>query len=123
MHVERDFDFEAIRKLKRQSEHDISIGGAELARLCARSRSGRRMSAWIARPEYFDAVFDTWVFPLLGLIFLPLTTMMWLFLGAPPEEVQGSTGCGSSAPSLSIATPASAIPILAVWNSRSPIRP
>ena len=30
-HVERDFDVEAIRKLKRESEHDISIGGAELA--------------------------------------------------------------------------------------------
>jgi dihydrofolate reductase len=31
--VERDFDLEAIRKLKRESEHDISIGGAELAEL------------------------------------------------------------------------------------------
>jgi dihydrofolate reductase len=31
--VERDFDPEAIRKLKRESEHDISIGGAELAAL------------------------------------------------------------------------------------------
>ena len=29
--VERDFDVEAVRKLKRDSEHDISIGGAELA--------------------------------------------------------------------------------------------
>ena len=29
--VERDFGVEAIRKLKRESEHDISIGGAELA--------------------------------------------------------------------------------------------
>lgn len=29
--VERDFDAEAIRKLKRESEHDINIGGAELA--------------------------------------------------------------------------------------------
>lgn len=29
--VERDFDFEAIRKLKRESAHDIYIGGAELA--------------------------------------------------------------------------------------------
>jgi hypothetical protein len=45
--------------------------------------------AWIARPNYFDAVFDTWIFPLLGLIFLPFTTLMWLFLGAPPEEIQG----------------------------------
>jgi dihydrofolate reductase len=31
--VERDFDPEAIRKLKRESEHDIMIGGAELAGL------------------------------------------------------------------------------------------
>jgi dihydrofolate reductase len=29
--IERDFDLEAIRQLKRESEHDISIGGAELA--------------------------------------------------------------------------------------------
>jgi dihydrofolate reductase len=31
--VERDFDSEAIGKLKRESKHDISIGGAELAGL------------------------------------------------------------------------------------------
>ena len=31
--VERDFDPEAIRKLKRESEHDMIIGGAELAGL------------------------------------------------------------------------------------------
>jgi dihydrofolate reductase len=31
--VERDFDLEAIRKLKRQSEHDINVGGAELVGL------------------------------------------------------------------------------------------
>ena len=33
MRVERDFDPEAIRKLKRESEHDIYIGGAQLAGL------------------------------------------------------------------------------------------
>jgi len=31
--VERDFDVKAIRKLKRESTHDIIIGGAELAGL------------------------------------------------------------------------------------------
>ena len=31
--VERNFDVEAIRKLKRESENDIGIGGAELAGL------------------------------------------------------------------------------------------
>ena len=33
MRVERDFDLGAIRKLKRESKHDIFIGGAELAGL------------------------------------------------------------------------------------------
>ena len=33
LRVERDFDLEAIRKLKRGSEQDIFIGGAELAGL------------------------------------------------------------------------------------------
>jgi dihydrofolate reductase len=31
--LERDFDLEAIHKLKRESAHDIEIGGAELAGL------------------------------------------------------------------------------------------
>ena len=31
--VEREFDLEVVRKLKRESEHDINIGGAELAGL------------------------------------------------------------------------------------------
>jgi dihydrofolate reductase len=31
--VQRDFDFASIAKLKRESEHDIGIGGAELAGL------------------------------------------------------------------------------------------
>ena len=31
--IERDFDPEAIRKLKRESQHDMIIGGAELAGL------------------------------------------------------------------------------------------
>jgi dihydrofolate reductase len=31
--VERNFDFETIRKLKREAERDITIGGAELAGL------------------------------------------------------------------------------------------
>jgi hypothetical protein len=36
---------------------------------------------WIARPTYVDAVFDTFIFPLLGLIFLPFTTLMWVLFG------------------------------------------
>jgi hypothetical protein len=44
---------------------------------------------WIARPTYVDAVFDTWILPLLGLIFLPFTTLMWVLLDAPPTGVHG----------------------------------
>jgi hypothetical protein len=44
---------------------------------------------WIARPEYVDAVFTTWVFPLLGVIFLPFTTLLWLLLDSPPVGVHG----------------------------------
>jgi dihydrofolate reductase len=32
-HLERKFDPDGVRKLKRESKHDISIGGAELAGL------------------------------------------------------------------------------------------
>ena len=35
--IEREFDAEATRKLKRESEHDIFIGGAELAGLAFES--------------------------------------------------------------------------------------
>jgi len=44
---------------------------------------------WIARPEYVDAVFDTFIFPLLGLIFLPFTTLLWLILDNPPVGIHG----------------------------------
>jgi hypothetical protein len=44
---------------------------------------------WIARPSYINAVFDTFILPLLGLIFLPFTTLMWVLLDAPPAGVHG----------------------------------
>ena len=44
---------------------------------------------WIARPAYIDAVFDTFILPLLGLIFLPFTTLIWVLLDAPPVGVHG----------------------------------
>jgi hypothetical protein len=44
---------------------------------------------WIARPVYVDSVFDTFIFPLLGLIFLPFTTLMYVFLAAPPFGLTG----------------------------------
>ncbi len=44
---------------------------------------------WIARPVYVDAVFNTFIIPLLGLIFLPFTTLMWVLLDQPPVGVHG----------------------------------
>ena len=44
---------------------------------------------WIARPVYVDSVFDTFILPLLGLIFLPFTTLMYVFLAAPPFGLTG----------------------------------
>ena len=44
---------------------------------------------WIARPAYIDAVFDTFILPLLGLIFLPFTTLLYVLLAAPPFGVEG----------------------------------
>jgi hypothetical protein len=32
---------------------------------------------WLVRPAYINTVFQTWIWPLLGLIFLPWTTLMW----------------------------------------------
>jgi hypothetical protein len=39
---------------------------------------------WLIRPVYFNAVFTTWIWPLLGIIFLPWTTLMYLILGGTP---------------------------------------
>jgi hypothetical protein len=35
---------------------------------------------WIARPAKVDAAFDTFIFPLLGIIFLPFATLMYAIL-------------------------------------------
>lgn len=36
---------------------------------------------WIARPGLVDNAFNTFILPLVGLVFLPFTTLMWLLLG------------------------------------------
>jgi hypothetical protein len=38
---------------------------------------------WVARPERVDAAFDTWIWPLLGIIFLPFTTLIYVVLYRP----------------------------------------
>ena len=35
---------------------------------------------WLARPKMVDAAFDTFIWPLLGIIFLPFTTLMYVIL-------------------------------------------
>jgi hypothetical protein len=38
---------------------------------------------WIARPGMVNAAFDGWFLPLLGFIFLPFTTLMYVLLYTP----------------------------------------
>jgi hypothetical protein len=39
---------------------------------------------WIARPNYFTNAFGgSWLWPLLGIIFLPFTTLMYILLWSP----------------------------------------
>jgi hypothetical protein len=38
---------------------------------------------WIARPAMVDAAFDTWLWPLLGIIVLPFATLMYVILWQP----------------------------------------
>ena len=44
---------------------------------------------WIARPGVVEAVFGTFLWPLLGLIFLPFTTLMYTILWTPGVGVTG----------------------------------
>ena len=44
---------------------------------------------WIARPVRIDAAFDTWLLPLLGIIFLPCTTLIYVLLYTPGRGVTG----------------------------------
>jgi hypothetical protein len=44
---------------------------------------------WILRPARVDAAFDTWIFPLLGIIFLPFATLMYAVLYTPGVGLSG----------------------------------
>ena len=36
---------------------------------------------WIVKPERWDAAFDgSWLWPLLGIVFLPITTIVWVLV-------------------------------------------
>lgn len=39
---------------------------------------------WLARPAYFDAVWGgSWFWPILGIIFLPFTSLMYVLMWRP----------------------------------------
>jgi hypothetical protein len=42
---------------------------------------------WVVRPERVDAIFTSFIWPLLGLIFLPLATLMYVLLWVPGRGV------------------------------------
>jgi hypothetical protein len=44
---------------------------------------------WIERPARIDAAFDTFLWPLLGIIFLPFATLMYVLLYTPGRGLIG----------------------------------
>ena len=45
---------------------------------------------WLARPVYFNAAFGgSWFWPILGVIFLPFTTLMYVLLWTPSVGLVG----------------------------------
>ena len=45
--------------------------------------------AWIARPAMMNATFSTFILPCLGFMFLPFTTLMYVFLKQGVGTIQG----------------------------------
>ncbi len=45
---------------------------------------------WIARPKMFSLAFNgVWIWPILGIIFLPFTTLMYVILWSPGVGLSG----------------------------------
>jgi hypothetical protein len=44
---------------------------------------------WVARPAMVDAAFGTFLLPLLGIIFLPFATLMYVLLYTPGRGLTG----------------------------------
>jgi len=44
---------------------------------------------WIGRPLQMDAAFNTFIFPCLGFLFLPFTTLMYVWLVQGVGGIQG----------------------------------
>ena len=50
---------------------------------------------WLARPQLFAAAFGgAWIWPLLGILFLPFTTLMYVLLYTPASGSPRGIGCG-----------------------------
>src|SRR5215204_1391556 len=47
------------------------------------------LSIWIARPALVDAAFNTFIWPLLGIIFFPFATLIYVALYTPGIELTG----------------------------------
>jgi hypothetical protein len=47
---------------------------------------------WIARPERVDAAFSTLLWPLLGIVFLPFATLIYLLLYTLGRGLSGGRG-------------------------------
>jgi hypothetical protein len=47
------------------------------------------LAAWWLFGDRVDAAFDTWVWPLLGLLFLPWTTLFYVIAWSPVGGVSG----------------------------------
>ncbi|HET6791812.1 MAG TPA: hypothetical protein VFI35_09545 [Actinomycetota bacterium] len=62
------------------------VGGCLLALMGAFAPRLLFLIVWVARPAYVDAAFDTFILPLLGVIFLPFTTLLWMVLSAPSRS-------------------------------------
>jgi len=44
---------------------------------------------WITRPTLVDAAFTTWIWPLLGIVFLPFATLLYVILYTPGVGLTG----------------------------------
>jgi hypothetical protein len=79
---------------------------------------------WLARPARIDAAFDTFLLPLLGIIFLPFATLMYVLLYTPGAASPAGTGSGScSPPSSTSATGAPAPPSATRSRAGAPRQP
>ena len=47
------------------------------------------LMVWIARPVMMNATFSTFILPCLGFLFLPFTTLMYVFLMQGVGQLQG----------------------------------